>query len=173
MDPREGTVILTEQIKDFLKLINPQMYSQPLSTFNGSTVGQHIRHIIDFYLCLLNGIDDTYIDYDHRERNPQIEQDKTVAHNIIQQIAIQTQKLPIHKMVKVNSCFAPDQDIQNTEIHSSIGRELMYAYDHAIHHLAMVKIGMNVHYPEVSINKDLGVAPSTLKYRKQILELNA
>ena len=76
-------------------------------------------------------------------------------------------------MVKVNSCFAPDQDIQNTEIHSSIGRELMYAYDHAIHHLAMVKIGMNVHYPEVSINKDLGVAPSTLKYRKQILELNA
>ena len=53
MNPKQGTVIVTDQIKELLDTIDNEMFCQPLTTFNGSSVGQHIRHIIDFYLCLI------------------------------------------------------------------------------------------------------------------------
>ncbi|NJN77220.1 MAG: hypothetical protein HC803_01910 [Saprospiraceae bacterium] len=166
MDARKGTQIISNQVADLLDIINNQYYSQSLSTFNGSSVGQHIRHVIDFYLCLISGSND-FINYDNRERNPLIETDCLTAKNFIEIIAQKVQSMDIEQKVMVSSSFVDDEEEQLISIPSSVGRELMYAYDHAIHHLAMIKIGMQIHFPEIAISKDLGVAPSTLKYRKQ------
>ncbi len=167
MDPRKGTLIISDQVSDLLEVMNNDNYSQPLSTFNGSSIGQHIRHIIDFYLCLINGLEQSDINYDRRERNQNIETDCLTAKNLMDIIAQKIQNVRVEDPVMVCSSFIADKNEQLMSIPSSIGRELMYAYDHAIHHLAMIKIGMNVHYPEIVINKDLGVAPSTLKYRQK------
>ena len=167
MDPREGTQLISEQVRDLLSLMNNQNYSQPLSTFNGSSVGQHVRHIVDFYLCLINGIEAAKINYDKRERNPNIETDCLTAKNMMAIIANKVQGVDITASVEVCSSFVADENIELKLIPSSIGRELMYAYDHAIHHLAIVKIGMQIHFPEIKISKNLGVAPSTLKYRQK------
>lgn len=166
MDPRAGTQVISKQVTDLLDLMNNQNYSQSLTTFNGSSVGQHIRHIIDFYLCLINGLEVANINYDHRERNPNIEKDCLTAKNMIRIVASKVQKVDIEQQVMVCSSFVADENIALKSISSSVGRELMYAYDHAIHHLAMIKIGMKIHFPEIPISNDLGVAPSTLKYRK-------
>jgi len=42
---------------------------------------------------------------------------------------------------------------------------LLFFYDHAIHHLAIIKIGLLCHFPHVQAEKDLGVSPSTIKAR--------
>lgn len=170
MDPREGTKVISEQVQDLLDLMNNKNYSQPLSTFNGSSIGQHIRHIVDFYLCLINGIKAADINYDKRERNPNIEKDCLTAKNMMAIIASKVQAVDIEKPVKVCSSFVANEDVALKLIPSSIGRELMYAYDHAIHHLAIIKIGMQIHFPEIPISKNLGVAPSTLKYRQQCVQ---
>lgn len=167
MDPRQGTIIISEQVTDLLDLMSNENYSQSLSTFNGSSIGQHIRHIIDFYLCLINGLEDCDINYDKRERNPNIEIDCVTAKTLMKRIAQKIQQVKVKQSVKVCSSFVVDENEPLISLSSSVGRELMYAYDHAIHHLAMIKIGMQIHYPEIKISKDLGVAPSTLKYRKQ------
>lgn len=166
MDPRKGTQVISTQITDLLAVLDNAHYRQSLPTFNGSSVGQHIRHIIDFYLCLINGADDLDINYDKRERNPLIETDCFTAKNFVEIIAQKVQNMDVKQPVMVCSSFVADEAEELISIPSSIGRELMYAYDHAIHHLAMIKIGMQIHFPEISISKDLGVAPSTLKYRQ-------
>jgi uncharacterized damage-inducible protein DinB len=166
MDPRKGTQIITTQVVDLLEAITNTHYRQPLSTFNGSSVGQHIRHIIDFYLCLINGLENSDINYDKRERNPMIETNCLTAKQFIEIIAQKVQNFKVEQPVMVCSSFVADKNEKLISIPSSVGRELMYAYDHAIHHLAMIKIGMQIHFPEISISKDLGVAPSTLKYRQ-------
>ena len=51
---------------------------------------------------------------------------------------------------------------------SSVGRELGFAAHHAIHHLAMIKIGLRCHFPHIQIDRDLGVSPSTIKARKWV-----
>lgn len=170
MNPKAGTRIITDQIQELLETLEDRTYSQPLSAFNGSSIGQHIRHIIDFYLCLIRGCeaDATNIDYDKRQRNPKIETNTAVAITTLEHIANAVQRMDAHQITTVNSSFTDSQLEGNSRIPSSVGRELMYAYDHAIHHLAIVKIGMRVHFPDIAINPNLGVAPSTLKYRKTI-----
>lgn len=170
MDPRKGTQVIASQVENLLDLMNNQNYSEPLTTFNGSSVGQHIRHIVDFYLCLLNGIEAADINYDKRERNPNIEEDCLTAKNMMITIANKIQNVNIEQIVKVCSSFVANENVELKSVPSSIGRELMYAYDHAIHHLAIIKIGMQIHFPKILISKDLGVAPSTLKYRQQCVQ---
>lgn len=167
MSPIAGTQIITNQIKDLLSKIDSDTYTQSLPTFNGSSVGQHVRHIIDFYLCLIRGCEGETVDYDNRQRNPLIETDPRVAIEELKGIAEAVQKMNVHHVLTVNSSFSTDEDEGNSQVPSSVGRELMYAYDHAIHHLAMVKIGMTLNFPEVEVDKNLGVAPSTIKYRKE------
>jgi hypothetical protein len=48
---------------------------------------------------------------------------------------------------------------------SSIGRELLYAYDHAVHHLAIIKLGIKAEIPDVEIDSNIGVAASTLRHQ--------
>jgi hypothetical protein len=55
-------------------------------------------------------------------------------------------------------------------IASSLARELVYLIEHTIHHLAIIKIGLNQGYPHLVLPVNLGVAPSTLLYRDKILE---
>jgi len=167
MDPRKGTQVIVDQVADLLNLMTNEQYSQALPTFNRSSIGQHIRHIIDFYLCLVNDSAELYINYDERERNPNIETDCLTAKSLLEIIAQKVQNMDLEQQVMVCSSLVADQNEELISITSSIGRELMYAYDHAIHHLAMIKIGMQIHFPEILISQDLGVAPSTLKFRKQ------
>ena len=90
-----------------------------------------------------------------------------IAKSILEIIAQKVENLEVEHQVMVCSSFIADESVALKSISSSVGRELMYAYDHAIHHLAMIKIGMQIDFPMIEISKNLGVAPSTLKYRKQ------
>jgi len=51
---------------------------------------------------------------------------------------------------------------------SSIGRELLYAYDHAVHHLAIVKLGIHAEFPGIELDDSMGVASSTLRYQQSL-----
>ena len=56
-------------------IINPleNIYSIKDSHLNNESIGRHVRHIIDFYLCFINGIGANHMNYDLRDRNPKIE----------------------------------------------------------------------------------------------------
>lgn len=152
---------------DLLKQLDNTVYAQPLDIFNQSSIGQHFRHIIDFYNCLLNGCNCHIVDYCNRERNPLIEQDSNIAISVIKDINNRVQHIDESKIITVKSDFSSNTDIERTNIPSSLGRELMYAFDHALHHLALIKIGLQVHYPKIKVDKNLGVAPSTIKYKNR------
>ena len=51
---------------------------------------------------------------------------------------------------------------------SNVQRELVYLIEHAIHHFALLRIGIQENFPEISLASDFGVAYSTVKYRESI-----
>ncbi|MBL4624563.1 MAG: hypothetical protein JKY42_05430, partial [Flavobacteriales bacterium] len=57
-------------------------------------------------------------------------------------------------------------DAKGNKFISSIGRELLYAFDHTVHHLAIVRIGLQLNFSHIVLPQNLGVAPSTIKYRE-------
>ena len=44
-----------------------------------ASIGGHLRHILEFYECFLDGVDSGHIDYDARKRDQLIERSRTAA----------------------------------------------------------------------------------------------
>jgi uncharacterized damage-inducible protein DinB len=159
---QQTNIEIINQLTDLLNDIESEVYKEALRPLHFSTIGQHVRHITEFYLCALNGYKNGVIDYDARERNILIEIDKDFTIKTLEKVKLQLQSLNSDRNLILKSKFGGDDAM---EIPSSFFRELTYLIEHTIHHLAIIKIGLNEVYPEVNIPKNFGVAHSTLRYR--------
>jgi uncharacterized damage-inducible protein DinB len=130
--------------------------------FNNETIGRHVRHIIDFYLCFINDIDSNFINYDARKRNDKIESDIFFARNQIDKIIhfLKNRDLEDHKVkVKMN------WSVSNLNFNSSCFRELMHVADHAIHHANLIQIIIQNEFSNLAQKCDFH-SPSTLDAKK-------
>jgi hypothetical protein len=167
MTTLESVSLINKQIQGILDQLSDSQYSLNLDIFNGSSVGMHIRHIFDFYDCIISGCNCDSIDYNDRDRNPNIEQNRVAAIGAFSQMASMALNLNDSNKITVITDFSIQENDQRPAVTSSIGRELMYAYDHAVHHLAIIKIGIKASFPDVILDKHIGVAPSTIKYQSK------
>ena len=163
--PLQGAVAkVLRQGESLLNSLSDEDYTRKLPSVFGSTVGGHYRHCLDHFQSLLQGLDADEINYDHRERNPRIENDRNFAlgetHRLLRAFgSLSTPFLdcPINVRSKVN--YEVDAA---PLIGSTVGRELMYAVAHAIHHYALIAVMCGM--LKVPVPSGFGVAPSTLKH---------
>lgn len=163
----EGSRSIISQIMALLREIDREAYARPLDLYNGSTLGQHFRHICDFYYCLLRGLPNRLIDYADRERRPEVELDPGHALMAFQHILYALDTMEEHQPLQVRGDFSTAPEHQRPLLASTVGRELMFAHDHAVHHLAIIRMGLQSVFPEVALEENLGVAPSTVKYQSK------
>ncbi len=148
-----------EQFKQVLLGLPKNCYSRSCSVLSNSSIGQHTRHIIELYLCLLQGYDTADVSYDRRKRDLQIEQDLSFA---IQQLEfIQKQLDRPNKSINISYELAGSE----TRLDSNYFREVMYNLEHTIHHQALIKVGIE-HFTSLPLPESFGVAPSTMQYRE-------
>ena len=159
---QQTNIEIIDQLIDLLNDIESVVYKDALQPLHFSSVGQHVRHITEFYLCALKGYESGIVDYDARERNLLIEIDKHFTVEILENVKIQLSKLNLDQSLILKSKFGGEEILN---IPSSFFRELMYLIEHTIHHLAIIKIGLNEVYPDIEIPKNFGVAHSTIRYR--------
>jgi len=152
------------QGESLLRKIDNDKYTQKLRPAFNSAIGGHYRHCLDHFQSLLHGLDADEVNYDHRARNPRIENDREFALSETQRILRACQSIPapfldcpINVRSQVN--YAIDKA---PLISSTVGRELMYAVAHTIHHYALIAIMCSL--LDVPVPAGFGVAPSTLKY---------
>ncbi|MFY7900974.1 MAG: hypothetical protein ACOVNY_12370 [Chitinophagaceae bacterium] len=153
------TVSIIEELLEFLQKISPDHYTKNCSSLSNASIGQHVRHTIEMYQCVHNGYADGLINYASRKRDYTIETSVNVAIDCLQ--AMKSQLYLSDKMMYVQ------QDDQ--QLYSSYSREMLYCDEHAIHHLALIRIGVN----EIGgyiLDSSFGVAPSTLKYRASCVQ---
>jgi len=167
MDCRTGSKLIIDQIKILLEQISDDAYAQSLDIFDGSTVGKHVRHIYDFYYSVIRTEGTGELDYANRDRDPNIETYTASAISKFKALESQIEVLDESKIIDVVTEFDTDNSTLRQRVKSSTGRELMYAYDHAVHHLAIVKMGVRSAFPAIKINAEMGIAPSTLKHQNR------
>lgn len=153
---------IIRQMDDLLQQIEPHDYRRPLTEFDGSSLGQHFRHILEFFQCLEKGKDKGCIDYASRVRNMLYEDNPLFTARAFSDFAELLESDMEDKTLTVRAEFGGEE---RPEYNSTLNRELLFVYDHAIHHLAMIKIGIRCHFPEIKVDRDLGVSPSTIKSR--------
>jgi uncharacterized damage-inducible protein DinB len=129
---------------------------------SGASIGQHLRHVVEFYDCLLNGLSQQKINYEKRARSLELENNRKTAINKIFWIKAELLSLELNSRLYL--------EIEDLVIDTSVQRELFYNLEHSIHHQALIKVGLKEQNIGHLVNADFGVAPSTLKYRKQCIE---
>ncbi len=167
MNCKKGTTTIIQQVICLLDNIEDHKYCKPLAIFEGAFLGKHFRHIFDFYTCLLNGIHTGLVNYSNRARNAEIEMNTNTASEAFEEIIKQIENVNENMRIKVKADFGETDHEDRVLVLSSVGRELMYAYDHAVHHLAMIKIALKSNFPEIHCEESLGLAPATLRYEQE------
>jgi len=152
------------QIKELICNMKEEDFSKKLEILSGSSIGQHLRHILELYQCLLDGNIINEVNYDNRKRNLKLESDPAYALNFIEEITDKINHLKGDKMLTLFGSFTADSD-HKTAIMTSIYRELAYNLEHSIHHQALIKIGLSAMGLSYLVDSDFGVAPATIKYQ--------
>jgi hypothetical protein len=157
----------TKQILDELKLVLDHItvadFKRPVPVLNGSTIGQHVRHILEFFICLNDGYPEKNVNYDCRRRDKSIEQDQAIAMEAVKKIFRDTHINNLNQEMTLEMTYDPDGEY-SIRVATNYQRELAYNIEHAVHHMALIRIGVEAIAPYVHLPKDFGVAVSTVRH---------
>jgi hypothetical protein len=155
--------VLFGQLNGVIDLLDDNSYKTPLKVLNDASIGQHYRHLLEIFICLEGGYKHGIVNYDNRKRDRGIEEKREVAKNCIESLSDKIIKP--QKPITLTTAYNTDS-IVTEEFASSYHRELAYALEHAVHHMAIIRIGLNVVAPGLYLPANFGVAASTVKYIK-------
>lgn len=161
-----AAINLLDQLEDSIQQTKEEDFRKPSEILNNSSVGQHVRHTLEFFLCLIDAVPSQRLDYDKRKHDRFIEEDKKLALSILDSIRKFISQNDENFELDLTVNYDLEDDL-NTAITSNFYRELAYNIEHAIHHMALIKIGIKDICPYVKIDRTFGVASSTIRYQKQ------
>lgn len=155
------------QVKALLRAMREKEYTLNLKVLSQGTVGQHVRHILEFYVMFINGLVSGEICYDKRERDLTLETELEKAVLKIDVLIEQLSRVNNNKIMNLTGVFNVENNAADV-IPTSVFRELAYCVEHSIHHQALIKSGLIEMGKENIVSEAFGVAYSTLKYRKEV-----
>lgn len=150
------------QLTDSLDQLTAAEYSQPSKILFNASIGQHVRHIIELYICLYNGYETGTVNYEKRKRDIRIETDKGLANELMQMICNNIDKPDKELLLDSNY---DEQSTDSIIVTTNYYRELLYNLEHTVHHMALIRVGIN-EVSSITIPEGFGVATSTIKYQK-------
>jgi len=151
------------QCERLLAEVSDHAYHSASATIRGGTMGKHLRHVLDHYSALFNGLEQGPVVYDRRERHVAMESDRAAAHSAIRLLRDRLPGVCARGLdTPVQVCVMVSGDGHEVELRSTLGRELAFATHHAVHHQAMMRaiaaeFGFEVH-------DQFGKAPSTIHH---------
>jgi hypothetical protein len=147
-----------------LDRMSDEVYGCSLGGTVSGSLGAHYRHVLDHFLCLIEGIQTGEVNYDQRRRNPQLERSVVEARLATEGLMGEFRGIP--QDVLQRECVVTYSvgygETEAEAVTSNFAREVMFCVGHAIHHYAILKLlcaGAGVQLPY-----EFGVAPSTLKH---------
>lgn len=158
----KSAINILNQLADLITRIGESDFSRSSELLNGSTIGQHVRHTLEFFVCLEKGYGTGLVNYDQRDHDRSIERDKALALSVIRKANDFVSRLEGNRSLMLEAGYHPEEDTC-TSIETNIQRELMYNIEHAVHHMAIIKIAIREIAPYVSLGPDFGTAASTLR----------
>jgi hypothetical protein len=159
---------ILDQLTDAVKQLSEVEYTSPSQTLSGSSIGQHLRHTLEFFICLESGFGKGVVNYDKRAHDHLIETNKQVALFTIDRIRsfVNEQMHDKSMLIEVGYDLASGNNVQ---VETNYFRELIYNIEHAVHHMAIIKIGIREVAPRISLSPEFGVAASTIRHRAGVL----
>ncbi|MGC4034620.1 MAG: hypothetical protein QM764_01575 [Chitinophagaceae bacterium] len=150
------------QLTASLEQLSDEQYSKECATLSHASVGKHLRHIIELFQGLQAGYVTGVVNYDKRKRDIRIETDKKLALQLLREIHQDLAKE--NKDLILEATYDEDSG-ELVHINTNYIREIAYNLEHTIHHMALIRIGIN-EISTVQLPENYGVASSTIQHRQ-------
>jgi len=139
-----------------------EAFARPSHHLPGGTIGKHLRHLLDHIEAAVRAWEQPHevLDYDHRHRDTPVESQVLAALGAIDRLDRRLAGLRPDRAgaaVRVRTLLSADGS--GVEHASTAGRELAFAFHHALHHQAM--IGAIAREHGVPVPPAFGKAPAT------------
>ncbi len=163
-----SNIFFLKQGIELLSEVSDKIYASNDGEFNKSGIGRHFRHIIEHYFSFLQE-KNSFVDYDARERNLRLENDREYMIDSMKEVVSALEKMAekpeyLDKGVKVRSNEGIGEDDSPLST-STIRRELQFLISHTVHHYAL--IGLILKTMGFNPSPEFGVAPSTLRHEHE------
>lgn len=165
-----ANVAYLEQGVALLSRIDDAAYTACSPPLYGSGVGGHLRHCLEHYRQLLDGLSEGRVDYDARGRDRRVERDRGLALRQAKAIASALTALEEGLEGQVLMTRMDCGDGMRRETHwqrSTLGRELQFMVSHTTHHYAL--IALILRHQGIEPGPTFGVAASTLQHARGLL----
>jgi len=144
---------------ELLGTIDDQQYSDTSVEPYHSSIGGHMRHILDIFDCIFEGLDSGQIDLTARKRNQLVERSVHVGIAYFEKTLIQLEALKdadFDRIIEVSDDLG--QGVMTAKY--TVAAALIQAHSHAMHHFAslgyiVTKLGIDLPH------KDFGFNPTT------------
>lgn len=148
-----------------LNSINDEEYSDKSVAPYYSSIGTHMRHVLDVFSCIFNGLETGNVDFSDRKRNVLAEEKTSEGLIYFEKVLESLYSL---SSVDFNQIIYVTDDLGTGRVTAkyTIGSALIQAHSHAIHHFASVGFIINqlgIELPDA----DFGYNPTT---PKQVVE---
>ncbi|MBC6400440.1 MAG: DinB family protein [Ekhidna sp.] len=155
---------LLGQLDSIIAQCREDDFSKPLNELSNATFGQHVRHTLEFFICLYDARNERIVNYDNRKHDREIETDRKLARFVIDSIRDFLEKNREDFAIEFEANYTEDEGMDQT-MKSSFFRELAYNIEHAIHHMALMKVAVTQTLSYIELPENFGVASSTVRYR--------
>ena len=142
-----------------LKCISDEEYSNTTIAPYYSSIGGHMRHILDVFSCIFDGLESGEIDLSARQRNGLAETKVSVGLSYFDSVIEQLKRIEeqdLDQVVKVKD----DLGLGMVTANYTLAAALIQAHSHAIHHFASIGYiisQMGINLPD----GDFGYNPTT------------
>ncbi|GAA3918808.1 DinB family protein [Litoribacillus peritrichatus] len=162
-----ASIEILDQISNFIMELDDASYTKVSKPLFDSSIGQHLRHILDIFQALMTSENGDLIDYDLRRRGIPLETDRMAGLQEIDQVrewllSLEPEQLDNDVVISTEVALVTQQ---TAEFRTTFGRELCFASSHLTHHLALMVVHAKLLGLEV--DSQLGVAPATATYIRE------
>ena len=162
--PRDGCRISIERCELILQHIDDGEFTHRP---NGhSSIGEHMRHVVEMYRCFLISWKKGPVQYDNRPRDPELETSQDIMSASLADIRqsleafdAEAMKQPVILEMQCSEDVAPNQ------VPSRVDRELAHLSGHTMHHIAHIALLADMQ--GIQLPKGLGLAFSTQAHLAQ------
>lgn len=162
-----AAIAILEQGGELLQGLPPDAYGQRVPEAFDASIGGHYRHCLDHFTSLRRAVGSGEVDYDNRDRDPRIESQPGYALEVTEGLRgwLETLGPRILAMPVGARCEVSYARGSAPVTGSTLGREMVYAIAHAIHHYALISVMARL--MEVRVPSRFGVAPSTVAHNEK------
>ena len=167
MKINEIAIDVLTQLNGVIEQLDDDQYTAASMLLGNSTIGKHVRHTIEFFTCAMDSREYGLIDYDLRKRDMQIEASRIDALRLIDTVIDQLNEVDQNQVLELQCQYGENEAMQ-VRLPTNFLRELVYNIEHAVHHMALIRVGIKEQRIDIDLPDSFGVASSTLRHHQPL-----